>query len=173
MLRLAIVCACAIAGCVPAHAQAGDDLMKTPQCIAARQQLDAVLAAGGPRDLLTVVRRQAALRCLGLAIPADSVGPATLKPDRATPSAARNHRVPPPPVAVEPIRLRPTPALPQAPARPGPVGPPPAATAPVAITACDATGCWDSTGARHNQQGPVLLGPRGACTQQGGLLNCP
>ena len=146
MLRLVIVCACAIAGCVPAHAQAGDDLMKTPQCIAARQQLDDVLAAGGPRDQLTVARRQAALRCLGLAIPEDSVGPATLKPDRATPSAARIHRVPPPPLAVEPIRLRPTPALSQVPARAGPVGPPPAASAPAAITLCDAAGCWDRAG---------------------------
>lgn len=171
MPRFAIVWVCAIAGCISAFAEAGDDLMKTPQCIAARQQLDDVLAAGGPRDLLTAVRRQAALRCLGLAIPQDSVGPATLKPDRATPSAARIHRVPPPPLAVEPIRLRPTPALAQVPA--GPLGPPPGAPTPAAITLCDATGCWDSTGVRHNQQGPVLVGPRGVCTLQGGLLNCP
>ena len=170
MLRPVI--ACAIAACVPSHAQTGDDLMKTPQCIAARQQLEDVLAAGGPRDLLTAVRRQAALRCLGLALPEDSVGPATLKPERATLSVARIHRVPPPPLAVEPIRLRPTPALLQVPAKASPGGPPPAAPAPAAITLCDAAGCWDSTGGRHNQQGPVLVGPRGACTLQGGLLNC-
>ena len=173
MLRLVIVCACAISGCVLAHAQGGDDLMKTPQCIAARKQLDDVLAAGGPRNLLTAVRRQAALRCLGLEIPEDSVGPASLKPDRATPSAARIQRVPPPPLAVEPIRLKATPTLPQVPARDGPVGPPPAAPAPAAIPFCDAAGCDDSTGGRHNHQVSELIGPRGVCALQGGLLSCP
>ena len=125
MLRIATLCAVAIAGCLSAHAhaQGSADLMTTPECIAARQQLDEVLAARGPRDRLTVVRRQAALKCLGVSIPEDTAGQPRLKTDRATASAAPPNRVQPRAVAVDPIRLKATASLPETPARPGPVGP--------------------------------------------------
>lgn len=135
-------------------AQGNPDLMKTPECATARQQLDAALAAGGPRDRLAGAREQAALQCFGL-----------------RPSPPPEGRFVPPPVAVDAIRLRPTPALP-APPKAGPQ-PPLAIPRPPVVTACDASGCWDSNGTRYEQQGPVLLGPKGVCTLQAGALNCP
>ena len=140
----------ALAG-VAAQAQGGADLLKTPECLAARQQLDEALAAGGPRGKLDAARQQAAVRCFGL-----------------KPAAPPEGRFVPPPVATEPIRLRPAPALPAAPAPPSVAVP-----RPPAVTSCDAAGCWDSNGTRYNQQGPVLMGPRGVCTLQAGVLNCP
>jgi hypothetical protein len=49
----------------------------------------------------------------------------------------------------------------------------PRAPVPLSITACDAAGCWASDGTRLPRAGPVLLGPRGVCTQAGNLLQCP
>ena len=169
---LALAASLVLVACSAAQAQGGPDLMKTPECAVSRQQLEAVLAAAGPRDRLTAVRRQAALLCLGVAIPEDSTGQPALKTERATAGSAPKDRKPPPALAVEPIRLRPSPVLAQStPAIAPPAGP--GFSGPVVLTSCDATGCWDSAGARYHQQGPVLLGPRGACTQQGGLLSCP
>ena len=169
---LSLAATFALVVCSTAQAQGGPDLMKTPECAVARQQLEAVLATGGPRDRLTAVRRQAALMCLGVAIPEDSTGQPALKTERATAGSAPRDRTPAPALAVEPIRLRPSPVLAQS--QPA-IAPPasPGFTGPVVLANCDATGCWDSAGARYHQQGPVLLGPRGACTQQGGLLSCP
>ena len=138
-----------------ARAQDNTDLMRTPECLAARKQLDQVFDKGGPRDRLDEVRQQAAQKCLGL---------------KAAPLP--ENRFLPPPVSVEPIRLRSEPALSMAtPAAPLP--PPVAIPRPPVVTICDAAGCWDAAGARYNQQGPVLLGPHGTCTQQGGSMNCP
>jgi hypothetical protein len=142
--------------CAHAHAQGGVDLMKTPECAAARQQFDPLLAAGGPHDRLVAARRRTALACFGVALPQPVPAPA--------------NRVQPPPVTAEPIRLRSTPSL--SAAKTSQVAPAPAATAPV-ITACDAAGCWDSRGAYYSQDGPLLLGPRGPCTREAGSLNCP
>ena len=44
---------------------------------------------------------------------------------------------------------------------------------PYAITSCDAGGCWANDGSRLNRLGPNLWGPRGICTVQGSLLQCP
>lgn len=55
-----------VLGCAAAQAQGNPDLMKTPECLASRQQLDQVLAKGGPRDRLEQVRQQAAIKCLGV-----------------------------------------------------------------------------------------------------------
>jgi hypothetical protein len=44
---------------------------------------------------------------------------------------------------------------------------------PTVITTCDPGGCWDSAGHRLNNLGPMLVGPRGPCTLQGGIANCP
>jgi hypothetical protein len=161
MLRFAISC-CAIAwaAALPARAQGNPDLMKTPQCAAARQQLDAAFAAG-PRERIAAARERAALACFGI-----------------KPAAPPEGRFAAPPAALEPIRLRPEPALAHPPSAAGkaqtPVPPPAVAVPrPPVVTSCDPAGCWDSEGRRYNQQGPVLLGPTGVCTLQGGLLNCP
>ncbi|MDB5940830.1 MAG: hypothetical protein JWQ13_396 [Ramlibacter sp.] len=161
-LILALI-SCALAQAqVQPRAQRGADLMNTPECAAARRQLDEVLAAGGPRERLDALREQTALKCFGVKPPPPQAGPA--------------NRSVPPPVAVNPIRLRPEPSLPRvpgAPAQAAPSPPPLDIPRPPVVTSCDAAGCWDSNGARYNQQGPVLLGPGGACTLQGGALNCP
>ncbi|MFC5500589.1 hypothetical protein ACFPOE_23805 [Caenimonas terrae] len=158
MQRLAIHCALACSAALPVLAQGNADLMKTPACLAARQQLDAALAASGPRERLAAARERAALACFGV-----------------KPAAPPEGRFVPPPVATEPIRLRPETALappPAARAQPAPLPQLPVPRAP-AVTTCDAAGCWDSNGTHYDRQGPVLLGPRGVCTMQGGVMNCP
>jgi hypothetical protein len=65
MLRLAIPCCALALCCAGALAQGNPDLMKTPQCQAARKQLDEVFAAG-PRERIAAVREQAALACFGV-----------------------------------------------------------------------------------------------------------
>jgi hypothetical protein len=153
MHRLAA--ALALVAWAPVQGQGSTDPMATAECTAARQQLEQVLAAGGPRDRLDAARRQAALTCLG----------------RPSPPAPQGRFVPPP-VTVAPIAVPAAPSRPAVAAAPLPAPPVVIQRAPV-ITACDAAGCWDSDGKRHNQQGPLLVGPRGLCTLQGGLLNCP
>jgi hypothetical protein len=137
----------AVLACLSVHAQGNADLMKTPECALARTQFEQVLAAGGPRERLNAVRELTALKCFGV-----------------KPSAPPEGRFVPPPVAVDAIRLRPELFL---------SAPVPALPRPPVLTACDASGCWDSNGTRYNQQGPVLLGPKGVCTLQAGALNCP
>jgi hypothetical protein len=44
---------------------------------------------------------------------------------------------------------------------------------PTVITTCDPGGCWDSEGRRLNSMGPLLMSPRGPCTVQSGIANCP
>jgi hypothetical protein len=44
---------------------------------------------------------------------------------------------------------------------------------PYAITSCDPGGCWANDGSRLNRLGPNLWGPRGVCTVQGTLVQCP
>ena len=104
---------------------------------------------------LAQARKQAALACLGRASE-DRVRSGAQQPAQA---------VAPPVVAPPPARA----ALPA----PAPPAPPLVIPRPIAITACDAAGCWDSEGRRLNYMGPLLMGPRGACTVQGALANCP
>jgi hypothetical protein len=152
--------------CTCLSAQEGDP-MATPECVAARQQLEEALAAPVARERLAAVRRQAALVCLGRKAPPAPTGRFDeLRTGRF--DELRTGRFVPPPVAVVPIPVPPSPAVPPLAALP-PLSIP---RAP-AITSCDAAGCWDSNGQRHNAQGPVLVGPRGTCTVQAGLLNCP
>lgn len=108
-----------------------------------------------PDTQLENLRRRAARACVG------GLG-----------DAPPSGRLAQPPVDVAPIAL-PQPAprrvLPAA-----PVAPPLKQTAPpVTITACDPTGCWASDGSRLPRMGTNLLGPRGLCSVQGTLLNCP
>jgi hypothetical protein len=159
MRRFALFCVLACVGSLPAWAQDSPDRMKTPECLAARTQLDEALAAGVQRERLNAAREQAALKCFGV-----------------KPSPPPEGRFLAPPVAGDAIRLRPQAVLP-GPAAPmaQPASPPPPVSIPRSpvVTSCDASGCWDSNGARYNQQGPMLMGPRGACTLQAGALNCP
>lgn len=138
----------------------GTDLLNTPACLTARQQFEALLAAGGPRDRLQAVRRQTALSCFGQE-------PAPPTDTRSTRSQFT--------VPAEPIRLRSEAALaPTRPPRPAAAAPqPPLSPSAPRITHCDAAGCWDDQGRHYDRQGPLLLGPGGPCQQADGLLNCP
>ena len=118
-----------------------------------RRLIDATLAP---------VRRQAARACL-----ARRADPATLSAERL---------VRPPPIAVAPLAVAPasSPAPTAATTRVAPLVPPAApAEKPYAITSCDPGGCWANDGSRLNRVGPNLWGPRGICTVQGSLVQCP
>jgi hypothetical protein len=111
---------------------------------------------------LAPIRRQAARACL-----ARRADPATLSSDWL---------VRPPPITTQPLAVAPasSPAPTAAPARAAPPAPPTApAEKPYAITSCDAGGCWANDGSRLNRVGPNLWGPRGICTVQGSLVQCP
>jgi hypothetical protein len=43
----------------------------------------------------------------------------------------------------------------------------------ISITSCDALGCWASDGSHLQRVGPNLLGPKGFCSAQVSVLNCP
>jgi len=111
---------------------------------------------------LAPVRRQAARACL-----ARRADPATLSAERL---------VRPPPIAVAPLAVAPasSPAPTAATTRVAPLVPPAApAEKPYAITSCDPGGCWANDGRCRYRVGPNLWGPRGICTVQGLLLQCP
>ena len=135
----------------PLHAQ--DDPLKSPACGAALAALQSARNANAAD--VESLRAGAAGACLG---------------SSAVP--ARPPRVLQEPIAVPPPRIEP----------PAPVAPLPApmlAPPPVAIerapspTHCDVGGCWSSDGTHLRMVPPSLAGPRGLCTQQGGLLLCP
>jgi len=113
---------------------------------------------------LEQLRREAARACLA---------------SRADAPAPTPQRLAQPPVGVPPVAGPPTPAAAHAPARATAAAPVPPAmpvprpAAPTVVTTCDATGCWTSDGKRLDRAGPNLLGPRGLCTLQGALLQCP
>jgi hypothetical protein len=139
-----------------------------PACEAALQALgdaedaarSATIAASAPSDRpadrLLAARRNAAQVCLGEGDPPTTPAGSRSKALSATSAGPSG----PPLLAPRP------PASPAMPARAMP-------SAPVTVTSCDATGCWASDGARLQKQGPVLVGPRGVCTQTAGVLNCP
>ncbi|MES3003980.1 MAG: hypothetical protein V4787_25035 [Pseudomonadota bacterium] len=89
----------------------------------------------------------------------------------AGPDQERVPRAPTDPVRVGPtlISREPESAVPAI----SPPSPPLAIPRPATISSCDPAGCWDSEGRRLNNQGPLLLGPRGPCLQQGGVVSCP
>lgn len=153
----ALVLAC-VAG---ALAQAADPL-HSPECLAARDALDRAQedAAAHPTQshpALAGAREDARLACLG-----------------RESGTAQRVGAPEPPIAVPPPVIEP-PAPPRAVVAPLRTPPPSPVqlSPPAAITACDPGGCWDSNGQRLNQLGPVLVGPRGVCTVQGALVQCP
>jgi hypothetical protein len=136
------------------------DLMDSPECKAARAQLEAVLDDPGlgreeRAQRLAAVRQQVLTICLGApsAQPQRSGAP---EPVIAVPAPIISL---PPAHANVPVTSTPLPAL--------------AIPRPTVITTCDPGGCWDSAGHRLNNLGPMLVGPRGPCTLQGGIANCP
>jgi hypothetical protein len=152
-------------------AQEGDRL-KSPDC---RQALDALqaqeakLAAmpqAGPQGLrdreavaqLKTLRRQAARACLG---------------GRGETPPLPQH-IDQRPVIVPPVNNN-APAPPAPPQRPAPpaVSMPKPAAPPTVVTICDANGCWASDGSRLDRMGSNLVGPRGVCSLQGVVLQCP
>jgi hypothetical protein len=50
----------------------------------------------------------------------------------------------------------------------------PQSRTPTVITTCDAAGCWTSDGRRLERVAPdMFVGPRGICSGQGVMLQCP
>ena len=143
-------------------AQTGEpDPLSSSECAAARDELQQALTAPAASrqdrlDRVAQARQRAALRCLG----ADS-------------GTRERSGAPATPQVVPPATMSQRPAPPTLPAAAPPPPPPLAPPRPAAITNCDPGGCWDSDGQRLNRMGPLLMGPRGQCTVQGGLLNCP
>lgn len=165
-MRFSLAIAAAIA-CQTAFAQP-DDRARSAACrqaLDALQAQEAVAAAassppGNPRQRaararMSALQREAAAACLG--------GGRVER--RSPPAGARVS----PPVSVAPVTVVPLPAPPQG----GPPAPSLAMPPPLTVTACDAAGCLASDGTRLQWAGPNLLGPRGMCTVQGSLLQCP
>ncbi len=143
-------------GAASAHAQATEDPLRSADCRRALEAMQAeeerAMSASAPAARLATRRRDAARACLGAA-PAPQPPRASVRaPVRVDSPAASTVGVP----------------------RPAPL-PAPASLprAPLVVTACDATGCWASDGSRLQRLGADLVGPRGPCTVQGAVLNCP
>lgn len=145
--------ALALVAVLPAWSQ---DPLKSPECKAALDELERVLdekTQGRERaHRVASARRHATVACLGRAG-----------------NAATRSGAPYPPQAVAPPVI----AGPAAVRAPAPPPPPLAIPRPTVITTCDPAGCWDSEGRRLDNFGPLLVGPRGPCTVQGGLAACP
>jgi hypothetical protein len=137
----------------PACKQAQADLQAQTTAMAAAAKGRAAADAGAPARLKTL-QQNAARVCLGSRLDA--------------PAPARHtSRVP---IKVAPV-TGPTPGR-KAPA--AVASPPAVQNRPLtAVTSCDNVGCWASDGTRLQKVGPNLLGPRGVCTVQGAILNCP
>jgi hypothetical protein len=155
VLALLIVAGASLA----ANAQPADR-MDSPECRAARDQLEATLDDPGlgreeRAQRLAGVRKEVLTICLG----APSAHP-------------QRSGAPEPVIAVPAPIISLPPAHSNAPGATTPL-PPVASPRPTVITTCDPGGCWDSAGHRINNLGPMLVGPRGLCTLQGGIANCP
>jgi hypothetical protein len=139
---------------LPTAVSALQDPLKSPACEQALARLDAARAQRAG-DVATL-RQQAANTCLG--------GPGT-PPARSARTQQAPLSVPPPTIEPPPVA-----ALP-----PGPSLPPPpvAVQRPPMPAHCDPGGCWTEDGGRLRHVGPNLTGPRGMCSQQGGLVYCP
>lgn len=156
--RAAVGQVLALAAAALAHAQSADPL-HSRECDAARAGLESALDAAaqksaGSQERLAAARKDAMAACLGRE-----------SGTRERSGAPEPAIVAPPPVTQMPRPLSP-PATVAAPV-------PPAYTPPAVVTTCDSTGCWDSNGRRINRLGPMLVGPRGACTVVGGTVQCP
>lgn len=148
-----------LAAVVAAQAQPVDPLNST-ECERARRQLESALddqaASKQARALrLAEARKQARVACLG-----PSSGNAVRS------GAPQPVQTVPPPVTSMAPATTPVPAA-------APPLPPLAIPRAVTIGNCDPAGCWDSEGRRMNNMGPLLMGPSGLCSIQGGAVVCP
>ena len=144
---------------VPALAHAQADPLASPECLAARAELEQALndadgQRGASAERLTRARAKAAAACLGRGDGTRQRFGAPEPPRVVTPPLITDGRAPP---------------LPKMEGAP----PPLAIPRPTVITTCDASGCWDSEGRRLNNAGAVLMGPRGLCSGTGNTVNCP
>lgn len=143
------------AGLGPLHAQDADPL-KSPACGVAVAELQAARQGGAAAARVEALRAAAASTCLGMAGPPSRPG-----------------RVAQPPVVVPPPQVTPSPqAGVPLPAVTLPL-PPVAIERPPTPAVCDPGGCWTNDGTHLRQLPPSQIGPRGQCTQHGGLLYCP
>ncbi len=154
---------------VSALAAPSTDRLQSPGCVTAMSALHDVegavaasvksgkgTSAADSRTLvkLAELKRAAARTCLG---------------GNGTPSPAPQH------MAQRPISVQVSPSA-SVTARPAliPSPLPPVPVAPLkSITSCDAAGCWVNNGTRLQRVGPALLSPKGFCSVQGSVLNCP
>ena len=148
----------------PAASAPEPDGIDSARCRRARSDLETALGEANDRhadaaSALALARQQTALACLGQT--------------NSLPAPASRWQ---PPLAVPPFQsiqpIRPAGPAPAPVVRAAPL-PPVAIPRASVITSCDAGGCWDSDGARLQRSGPNLIGPRGPCTPQGTLFNCP
>ncbi|MDB5872526.1 MAG: hypothetical protein JWQ07_1968 [Ramlibacter sp.] len=161
MTRAFIAALLFVALAPPAVCAQDADPLNSAACKAAREALESVfddpgLSRQARAGRLGLARENAAAACLGRSAGQRERSGAPV-PAQAVPAPA-----------ITAGRLSPAP-LPA----PAPPAPPLAISRPAAITTCDPAGCWDSEGRRLNNMGPLLIGPRGPCTLQGGLVNCP
>ncbi|MDP3759445.1 MAG: hypothetical protein Q8R01_02870 [Ramlibacter sp.] len=159
MIRLVIAALVPTIAMAVAWAQ-GPDPLKSVECKVALDALEGVVAekTQGPvrAQRVGTARRHAADACLG----------------RSDDNRVRSG-APQPAQAVRPPVTTATPSAPSLPSASPPPPPPLAIPRPTVITTCDPAGCWDSEGRRLNNMGPLLMGPRGPCTVQGGVATCP
>jgi hypothetical protein len=143
-----------------AQAQPGDSLL-SGECALAQAELEAALDdkasnPQAPAQRLANARKQAAQACLG-------------------PSSGQRQRsgAPQPAQVVPPTVIAAPPVTPPSPPSPAAPLPPLDIPRPATMTLCDPGGCWDNNGKRLNQVGPILIGPRGPCAMNGGVVTCP
>jgi hypothetical protein len=130
-------------------------LTDQPACRQAIDALGALESTAGARAELAAARQRAARACLGGRDGAASAPAARVRPPLAVPPVGAGPAVP--------LRTPVPAAAPAAPPAP-----------PLTLSGCDANGCWTSDGTRLQRAGPnTLLGPRGLCTVNGSLVQCP
>lgn len=150
-IAAALLCAAVFAG--GAAAQEADPL-KSAACGDALAALQAAREARAPAAQAEALRQQAARTCLGTGAP----------PQRPGRVAQLAQAVPPPTITPPGARPLPAPVLPP---------PPVAIQRPPAPAHCNAGGCWVDDGTHLRHVPPTLAGPRGLCSQHGGLVYCP
>lgn len=155
MHALKTACALLLVAAWPVLAQDADPL-KSPACGAAVASLQAARAGGAEAARVEALRAAAASTCLGMATP----------PARPGRVAQPPLVVPPPQITPAPDGVVPLPALSLPP-------PPVAIERPPTPAVCDPGGCWTNDGTHLRQLPPSQIGPRGLCTQHGGLVYCP
>lgn len=159
----------ALVFCATVSAVKPGDPLKSSECLAALDTLQALETTMAPKPSASSVREPLARR-----------QEAKLETARRTAAhaclGAREDSLPPrraehPPVLAP---ARPAPALPSPPApATAAVLPPVQIPTTKTVTACDAAGCWASDGTRLQRVGDSLLGPKGFCTVSGSVLTCP